>query len=229
MSKYLNYTIILFLLAGGCKNNSTKDNTSQTTDTTKIDTASVIRPKPSRQWIIKDSSMYSKQFLKELHDFKQDGHDSISLIDNYIVDGNDTVYFPDYFAGNKQYLLVGVKDSVDYKLQVFNCTYTKIQFIFTGTKNNKLVGHYYGEAEIATDFFMSKVVDTDNSDAVTYGISEYNGENEKYLYKLSIGAKGNKLLGRFYAHAKDSIANQSFTICPTLRYGDKYTPAHKHH
>ena len=223
MLKNLFYVFILICLAVACKNNPTTNNTS-TSDTAKVDTTAKKDTIAPRLWIIKDSSMYSRAFLKELYN----NSDSISLVDNYIVDKKDTSYFPDYFESNKQYLFEAVKDSTDYKLQIFNCTYTKVQFLFSATKNNKRTQQYYGEAEILHGFFLAKGSGVDDADSTAYGVFDYEGENEKYFYTVSIGADDSKMLGSFIARAKDSTRNQSFEGCPTLRCSVKYVPAHKH-
>ncbi len=223
MLKNLLYIFISVLLVVACKNTPTPNN-SNPADTVRVDTPAKKDTIAPRLWIIKDSSMYSKTFLKDLYN----NSDSISLVDNYIVDKHDTVYFPDYFENNKQYLFETVKDSVDYKLQIFNCTYIKVQFLFSATKNKKLTQQYYGEAYISPGFFLASGTDNDDSDAAAYGVSEYNGENGKYSFAVSVGGKDDKLLGRFSAYAKDSIKDKGFIECPTLRCAVKYLPKYKH-
>ena len=222
MLKNLFYVFILVFLAVACKNNPSPNNTSAA-DTVKVDTLAKKDTIAPRIWIIKDSSMYTKAFLKDLYN----NPDSISLVDNYIVYKHDTIYFPDYFDGNRQTLFEAVKDSTDYKLQVFNCTYTKIQFIFSATKN-KFVQHFYGESELQPDFFLTNDSDVNNADSVKYRVSCYKGENEKYEFEIYIGALGDNLRGRFFAHAKDSAVNKNFNACPALQSPVKYLPKHKH-
>ena len=222
MLKNLLYIFMLVVFAVACNNNPTP-NTTTSADTVKVDTIVKKDIMAPRLWIIKDSSLYSKPFLKDLYN----NPDSVSLVDNYIVYKRDTVYFPDYFEGNRQTLLEAQKDSTDYKLQVFNCTYTKVQFIFSATKG-KFAQRFYGESELQPNFFSAHDSDVNDADLVKHKASQYKGENEKYNFEIYIGTSGNKLFGRFFAHAKDSIANKNFTACPTLQSTVKYMPKHKH-
>ena len=205
MLKNLFYILILVSLAVACKNNPTTNNTNSA-DSTKVDTTVKKDTVAPRLWIIKDSSLYAKEFLNDLYN----NPDSISLIENYIIYKHDTM-----------------KDSTDYKLQIFNCTYTKIQFIFSATKNNKRIQNYYGEAELQPNFFSARDTDVNDADSAKYRVSRYKGGNEKYNYEIYFGTIGDQLQGRFFAHAKDSLTNKNFTECPALQSTIKYIPKHK--
>jgi len=217
MLKNLFYIVVLVVFAVACNNNPAPNNTNPA-DTVKVDTVAKKDTIAPRIWIIKDSSMYTKSFLKDLYN----NSDSISLVDNYIIYKHDTIYFPDYFDGNRQTLFEGMKDSADYKLQVFNCTYTKVQFIFSVTKNNKLILRHYGEAELLPAFFVAKGTDDDDRDSTMYGVDDYYGKNDKSSYTVRIGAHDSILLGSFFVEGKDSLKE-----CPTLRSSVRYIPKHK--
>jgi len=222
MLKNLFYIVVLVVLVVACNNNPAPGNTNPT-DTVKVDTLAKKDTLAPRLWIIKDSSLYAKSFLKDLYN----NPDSISLVDNYIIYKHDTIYFPDYFEGNRQTLFEAQKDSTDYKLQIFNCTYTKVQFVFSAIKNNKRVQNYYGEAELQPNFFSARDTDVNDADSAKYMVTRYKGENEKYAYDIYFGAIGDKLLGRFFAYAKDSGTFKSFTERPALQSTVKYIPKHK--
>jgi hypothetical protein len=224
--KYLFYSVFLILFLGACNNNPTGNNAGQV-DTTRIDTAVKRDTIAARLWIIKDSSLYSKKFLTELYEFKDGTNNVVSLVDNCIICGKDTSYFPDYFSSLKQCTFEAKNDSEYYKLLVFNATYTTLQFDFSLRRNGKLVQHHSGEAEIPSGFFLASGGETDDEDSTMYGVYEYSGENSKYSYEISVGTKGDELLATFSSMAKDSLHEQSFRNCPTLRSTVKYTPAHK--
>ena len=222
MLKNLFFVFMLVVLAVACKNNPTPNN-ANSADSTKVDTTVKKDTIAPRLWIIKDSSLYAKTFLQDLYN----NPDSISLVENYVIYKHDTVYFPDYFDGNRQTFFETLKDSADYKLQIFNCTYTKIQFIFSATKNNKRIQNYYGEAELQPNFFSSRDTTANDADSVKVRVYRYKGENDKYDYEIYFGTIGDKLLSRFFARAKDSITNKNFTVCPALQSTIKYVPKHK--
>ena len=222
MLKQITYFALLVLLAGACKNGAMSESASQKADSTLADSLNRRDTIAPRLVIMRDSTLYSKDFLIGIHD----NSDSISLIDNYIIDKRDTVYFPDYFERGKQYVFEKIKDSVDIKLQIFNCTYMKVQFIFSSVKNGKLLQQYHGEAYLSPAFYLASGTDDDDADSTAYSVHEYSGENEKYAYQVSIGSKDDEVLCRFTAYAKDSMRDKGFRDCPTLRCPVKYVPKH---
>jgi len=165
--------------------------------------------------------MYAPQFLHDLYNTRV-GSDSVSLIDNTIIAGRDTIRFPDYFTKNRRIEFAATKDSSQYKLVVFNGTYTNIWFDFSVVRNRKQAQRFTGQAGMKADFFTTKAseTDTDNpADTTTYNVTTYYGESDKYTYNIKVGQHNNVLLGTFTAYAKDSLGDKGFTQPVVLRVG----------
>ena len=227
MQKYLYSAIMLLLLATACKNGATTGDAGQKTDTLKVDTAALNKAPEVRYWVIKDSGMYSKKFLEDLYNYKDDSGHTVSLIDNYIVLKNDTSYFPDYFLTSKQWTFEGKNDSEECKLMVFNSTYTSVLFSFSVIRKGKPGQRFTGKAELSPMFFLASGANEDDADSTGFGVTEYNGESDKYNFTISVGSKDKALLAKFTSFAKDSIMDRSYSGCPTLRCSVPYVAKRK--
>ena len=234
MAKYTNYIIILVLFVVACNNTTTRESstTTTTTDTTITIHKDTISP---RQWIIMDSSRYSKKFLDELYNYKDDSGHSVSLINDYIVLKNDTSYFPDYFVSNRQLIFEGKNDSGYYKLMIFNGNYTSALFSLSVIGNDKKLQHYTGSIDMLPGSFLAYGKpqieglegDDSNVDSAFFNDYEYSGVNEKYDYELHIGIKANTLFAMINCSAKDTVKDRSVNDCPVLSSGIKFIPRRK--
>lgn len=118
-------TICLMMITLGlwsCNNHSPKNEGKSTTDSLKTE----LTGKSQLNIVIKDSSQYDKVFIKELSAYNE----PIQLIDNYLITGNDTIYFPLDIPLNKSVEFKATKDHKKYLLSVFkNQPYQFILFI----------------------------------------------------------------------------------------------------
>jgi hypothetical protein len=196
-----------------CNNQTTEkavdNNSADTIKTVSVD-------KQQHDIFIKDKSQYDQTFIDGLADYNE----PIKLIDNYIVTGKDTTYFPEDLILNKPTIFTAIKDNNKYVLTVTRTNLTNLTYKLQLTNNdNKTLDTKSGKAILGSTFFIGPEGDDDIEGG--YGSQEYR-DNEKDSYlsiRIEIGKTDNgkqraKIHYGFNDKTKKSL---DLDECPTLR------------
>ena len=167
--------------------------------------------KNKRIVIVKDSTKYSKQFLKALG---ERGYGTrFELIDDSIfVDGKYKVGFAQFLPEKKEIFLKGQKSGRRFELKLHRVNYTTITFDFTFIDENGKVTREAGKADKTPGIILGSESDTDDN-GNGYFCSEYFSIDEKCLSSIRIGLIDKKIV------AKVIGCTEKLTLenCPTLR------------
>jgi hypothetical protein len=188
-------------------NNQTTEKTSDEDPADTLQTVSVEKQK--QDIYIKDNSQYDQTFIDGLADYNE----PIKLIDNYIVTGKDTTYFPEDLPLNKVTTFKAFKDDKKYELTVTRTNLTNISYNFRLTdKDNKTIDSKAGKAILSSGFFMGPEGDNDIDGG--YGSQEYrdNSKDSWLSIRIEIGrAAGGIQRAKIHYGAADKT-NNSFNL-----------------
>jgi hypothetical protein len=212
----MKHTIYLLTLVFGlssCNNQTTE----KATDKNLADTIKTVSADHQQHNIfIKDKSQYDQIFLDGLADHNE----QIKLIDNYIVTGKDTIYFPEDPILNQPTIFHAVKDNNNYYLTVTRTNLTNLTYNFQLTDHhNKIIDTKSGKAVLGSTFFMGPEGDDDIEGG--YGSQEYrdNGKDSWLSIRIEIGKTDNgKLRAKIHYGSSDKTKKSlDLDKCPTLR------------
>jgi hypothetical protein len=212
----MKQTIYILTLAfglGSCNNQTTE----KAVDKNLVDTLKTVSAdKQQLDIYIKNKSQYDQTFIDGLVDYNE----PIKLIDNYIVTGNDTTYFPEDLILNKPTTFTAIKENNKYVLTVTRTNLTNLTYKFQLTdKDNKTLDTKSGKAILGSRFFIGPEGDDDIEGG--YGSQEYrdNGKDSYLSIRIEIGKTDNgkqraKIHYRFNDKTKKTL---DLDECPTLR------------
>ncbi len=212
----MKQTIFILTLAFGlvsCNNQTTE----KAVDKNSVDTLKTASAdKQQLNIYIKDKLQYDQTFIDGLADYNE----PIKLIDNYIVTGKDTTYFPEDLILNKATTFTAIKDNNKYVLTVTRTNFTNLTYNFQLTDNdNKTLDTKSGKAILGSTFFIGPEGDDDIEGG--YGSQEYrdNGKDSWLSIRIEIGKTDNgkqraKIHYGFNDKTKKSL---DLDECPTLR------------
>ena len=207
------YILTLAIGLGSCNNQTAE----KSADKNSVDTSQTVSVDKQQQDIyIKDKSQYNQAFIDGLADYNE----PIKLIDNYIVTGKDTTYFPEDLILNKPTTFTSNKDNNKYVLTVTRTNLTDLIYKFQLTDNdNKILDTKSGKAILSSTFFVGPEGDNDIEGG--YGSQEYrdNGKDSWLSIRIEIGKADNgkqraKIHYGFNDKTKKSL---DLDECPTLR------------
>lgn len=207
-------TLLIGLFSFDNQANRKRDETN-TVDTTQILSADKTnRP----DLYIKDSSLYDPTFIDELADYNE----PLKLIDNYLLTGQDTTFFPNDLPVNKKITFIGVKDNHNFLLTVTRINLTSIIYNFRRTdKDNQSVDSTSGKAILGSMFFLASEMDEDSQTGDGYGSSEYwDKTNNCWLsIRIGIGLDDNGKQRAVVTYSCEDKNKQTLDLdeCPTLR------------
>lgn len=167
---------------------------------------------------IKDKSQYDRTFLDGLLGYKG----SIKLIDNYLITGNDTTYFPEDLTLDKETTFVANKEGNKYLLTVKRTNLTNLQYEFKLIDNdNGIIDRKSGEAILSSGFFLASEIDFETETGNDYGSYEYGDESNGCRFSARIRS-GKDDQGKLRAKVKyscDDANKKAVTLdeCPVLR------------
>ncbi len=208
------YILTLTLLLLSCSGKTRK-----TVDTKSVDTLQTISADKKQSDIyIKDKSQYDQSFIDGLSDYKE----PIKLIDNYILTGKDTTYFPNDLSLNKATTFKATKDNNKFVLTVTRTNLTNLTYNFQLTdKDNKTVDTKSGKAILGSMFFLASEMDEDSQSGDGYGSSEYwdKTNNCWFSIRIGIGLDNNGKQRAMLTYGCEDKNKQSLKLkeCPTLR------------
>ncbi|WP_445456425.1 hypothetical protein [Flavobacterium sp. HNIBRBA15423] len=205
----------------GC-NNQTK---VKTVDKSSVDTlpnvSNVSTDKQKQKIIIKNKSQYDQSFIDGLSEYNE----PIKLIENYILVGQDTVYFSEDLQLNKETIFKGTKDKKNFVLSVTRINLTSLNYTFQIlNKDSKAISNKSGRATLGSLFFLGSETDDDDDDDDETGDGylsvEYWDNSADCSFAIRIGEKDDN--GKFRAKIKlsckdDKLKNIGLDDNPTLR------------
>ncbi|RIJ42640.1 hypothetical protein [Pontibacter oryzae] len=158
--------------------------------------------------IIDDSTQLSPNFLSEL---RNSGYpERIRFVDEYVLVGNDTVYFPSDLKLGKRYEFLATTEGKKYNLSVERINSSTIHFDFILYENSKVLQKQSGQADLGPYFFLATEVDEDNITGEAYGSSEYKTTTEDCWFNIRIGI-GKDDKGRLRATIVNGCEKESDT------------------
>lgn len=166
---------------------------------------------------IKDKSQYDQTFINGLADFKE----QIKLIDNYIITGTDTTYFPEDLKLNTKTTFTASKDNHKFSMTVTRTNFTNINYNFQLLdKDNAVIDSKSGQAILGSGFFLAPEGDID-TEMGGYGSYEYWDKSNNCYFSARIGI-GKDENGKQRAKLNYSCDNKSIKAidldeCPVLR------------
>lgn len=208
------YILTLTLLLLSCSSK-----TSKTVDKVSVDTLQTITAdKVHSDIYVEDKSQYDQSFIDGLSDYNE----PIKLIDNYILTGKDTTYFPNDLSLNKATTFKATKDNNKFVLTVTRTNLTNLTYNFQLTdKDNKTVDTKSGKAILGSMFFLASEMDQDSQAGDGYGSSEYwdKTNNCWFSIRIGIGLDNNGKLRAMLTYGCEDKNKQSLKLeeCPTLR------------
>lgn len=209
-------TIYLLTLAFGlwsCNNRTMEKNV----DRNSVDTLKAASADKKQQDIyIKDKSQYDPIFINGLANYNE----PIKLIDNYIITGKDTTYFPTDIILNMPTVFTAIKDNHKYVLTVTRTNYTNLTYNFQLTgSDNKILDTKSGQAILGSMFFIGPEGDDDIEGG--YGSQEYRDHTKDSWLSIRIEmgkADNGKQRAKIHYGFNDKTKNSlDLNECPTLR------------
>ncbi|GAL87538.1 hypothetical protein ATO12_19910 [Sporocytophaga myxococcoides] len=213
--KQIIYILTLAFGLYGCNNKTTEKATDQNLGDTL---QTISADKPNLEIYIKDKSQYDQTFINGLADYNE----PIKLIDNYIITGKDTTYFPEDLNLNKETTFKATKDINKYVLTVTRNNLTNLTYTFKLIdKDNKTVDTKSGKAILGSMFFLASEVDEDSETGDGYGSCEYWDKSNDcwFAIRIGIGKDDNGKLRAMLKYGCDDKNKQTLNLdeCPTLR------------
>jgi hypothetical protein len=167
---------------------------------------------------IKDKSQYDQTFIDGLADYNE----PIKLIDNFILIGKDTTYFPDELSLNNATIFKAIKDNNKYLLTITRTNLTNLNYNFKLTdKDNKTVDTKSGKAILGSMFFLASEMDEDSQTGDGYGSCEYWDKTNECWFSIRVGigkdGRGKQRAMLNYGCNDKSKQTLNLDECPTLR------------
>jgi hypothetical protein len=206
--------LTLALGLGSCNNQTTE----KPVDKNSIDTSQTVSTDKHQQDIyIKDKSQYDQTFIEGLSDYNE----PIKLIDNFLIIGNDTTYFPDDLNLNEEYIFKANKDSQNYVLKVRRINATSLKFNFQLFDNSKLLHTETGVAILPSLFFLGPEGEPDIQTGNSFFSHEYLKKDNGFWLCINIGidkdSKGKQRAKITYRYTDKSKQTTNLEECPILR------------
>lgn len=213
----MKQTIYILTLAfglWGC-NNLTKE---KTVDKSLSDTLQNVKTdKQSNKTTIKDKSQYDQSFIDGLSEYNE----PLILIENFIIVGQDTVYFPEELQLNKETIFKGTKDQKNFVLSVTRTNLTSLNYTFQILdKDSKTINNKSGKATLGSLFFLGSETNEDDKTGDSYLSVEYWDNSASCSFAIRIGEKDDngKLRAKIKLYCKDNkLKNIGLDDNPTLR------------
>ena len=212
----MKQTIFILTLVFGLW--SCNHQTKKTADKNTVDTSQKVSVDKQQNIYIKDKSQYDQIFIDGLSVYNE----PIKVIDNFIITGKDTTYFPDDLQLNKKTIFKGTKDNKKFLLTVSRTNLTKLNYDFQLTdKDNKIVFSKSGKAILGSMFFLASEVDEDIQTGDSYGSSEYCDKTNNcwFSIRIGIGLDNNEKKRATLTYGCEDKNKQTLNLdeCPTLR------------
>ncbi|MDR0802153.1 hypothetical protein [Fluviicola sp.] len=165
---------------------------------------------------IKDKSQYDQIFLDGLR-----WNEPIKLIDNYVLLGKDTAYFPEPIPINKQIVFSGKNENNIFVLTVTRQNLTNLKYQFQlKSITNEIINTKSGAAILGSMFFLGAETDEDDETGLSYLSTEYRDDKNNCWFCIRIGDlydNGKPQVKIQYGCEDKSKQRLELDDCPTLR------------
>jgi hypothetical protein len=165
---------------------------------------------------IKDSSDYSKSFIKSIRPSKK--YYKYDLVHNILILNNkEAIKFPDIIPLNKQINFSGEQSGLKIKLTLIRISQSTIKYNFSVTTKSLIDTLKSGTADLSPYFFYGSEVDESDSLKVAYMSIQYWDPNDSMLTSVRVGANPKNerlLLAKIICHLHPF--NIDLEDCPTL-------------
>ena len=211
-------TLCILTLAFGlwsCDNKQAE----KTADQNSVNTLQIVSAdKPKLEIYINDKSQYDQTFIDGLANYNE----PIKLIDDYILTGHDTTYFPKDLNLNEETTFKANLDNNKYVLTVTRTNLTNLTYKFQLIdKDNKTVATKSGKAILSSMFFLASEVDEDSETGDGYGSCEYWDKSNDcwFTIRIGIGKDDNGKHRAMLNYGCEDKKKQTLNLdeCPTLR------------
>lgn len=133
---------------------------------------------------IKDKKSYDQTFIEGLYYYKE----PIKLVDNYIITGKDTTYFPEELPLNIKTTYRGAQNNQNFVLTVTRTNLTNLNYNFQLIgKNNKIIDTKSGKVVLYPVFFLAPETEEDLGSNDSYVVREYFEKSDKCWISLRLG------------------------------------------
>jgi hypothetical protein len=213
----MKQTIYILTLAFGlwsCNNKTAEKKADQNT----VDTLQLVSADKSKlDNNIKDKSEYDQSFIDGLSKYNE----PIRLIENYILIGHDTVFFPEDIKLNKETIFKGSQDNKKFVLTVTRTNYTGLNYRFQLLdKDAKTIYNKSGRAILGSLFFLGSETDEDDETGEAYLSVEYRDNSPDCSFAIRIGEMedNGKIRAKINLYCEDNLSrNIDLDDHPTLR------------
>jgi hypothetical protein len=174
--------------------------------------------RPLSKLSVRDSSLYSSEYLKELE--TSGIGSSITIVDSMmIVGGMDTVFFPTHLSTDRWYVFSASSINGLIELRVMRLNYTNIRYELWIEKKKHEEGEVIGGPGI-----LAAEIDEDDRTHTAYGATEYSACSLHCCRSIRMGMNdGNELLARFMRHCDLPERDIVLGDLPTLRLAKEVT------
>lgn len=160
---------------------------------------------------------YNQKFIDGLSEYNE----PIKIIENYLLVGQDTVYFPEELPLNKKTSFKGTKNSNDFVLNLTRTNLTNLIYDFEVVdKNSEKINSKSGVAILGSHFFVASEADEDDVTGDGYLSVEYEDNSDDCTFSLRIGEEdeNGKLRAKIILFCKEGdLKNINLEDSPTLR------------
>ena len=214
MKQVLYYILAIVFGLWSCNNQSAERKTGQILADT-LQTISVN----NQNIYIKDQTQYDQIFIQGLANYNE----PIKLINNYILTGQDTTFFPSDLQLNKKTTFHGANDSAKFTLTVTRTNLTNLNYKFQiSDKSDKIVETKSGKAILGSMFFLASEVDEDDQTGTAYGSYEYSDKMDNgcwFAIRIGIGLddNGKQRATLSYNCEDENKKTTDLDECPILR------------
>ena len=179
----MRQTTLLFLtfLLLSCNNKTEKKTTANIVDSTLMTTQQKIK---QTNFYVNDKSKYDKTFLDEISKYTE----PLKIIDNYILVGKDTIYFPEDLYLNEKTIFKGTKEKRQFELELKRINYTTL-FFYLNIRDidNNIIQSKKGNAVLNSGFILGTESNDDDETGDGYFCSEYLDTNKDYDLAIRVG------------------------------------------
>ncbi len=167
---------------------------------------------------VKDRSHYSQIFIDQLSTYSE----PVSLVDEYVVTGTDTTYFPKDLALKSWMLFKAAKGDLVYLIDVSRLNLTDLDYRFRVIdKDGATVFTKMGRAVLAATFFLAAEMDEDIEMDESYGSNEYWDKTDECAFSIRVGIgrddKGRNRLSLTYSCLENNTHAFDLGEIPILR------------
>lgn len=198
------------------------DSPNQAEKSSKPDAKKQVKQAKQAKIFVKDSAQYDPNFIAQLVELHQNFQgEPLSLIDNLILIGTDTVYLPGELPLNQMRWFKGSKNGIDFSLSLKRVNQTNLSYTLKRTgQAGKLIDSKQGTAILNAGIILASEIDEDERGGEGYSSFEYWDKADHCEFSIRIGERDQN--GKFRIKITmncpgDTSRNINLEDSPTLR------------